>query len=42
MNQAITHLSLAIAPAKVMRGEQALPQAGEAIAHWVVAPRGRL
>ncbi len=33
MNQAPTHLSLAIAPAKVMRGEQALSQAGEAIAN---------
>lgn len=38
MNQAITHLSLAIAPAKVMRGEQALPQAGEAIAHLGCRP----
>jgi len=32
MNQAPTHFTLTVAPAKVIRGSEALTQAGEAIA----------
>jgi len=38
MNQAPTHFTLTVAPAKVIRGSEALTQAGEASQLWAVAP----